>query len=316
MEPRIVFLERDSVKAAFSRPTVAHTWVDYPDTRPADVVERLRDAQIAVINKLRIDAAVLAQLPALRMIALAATGSDNVDLAACRARGIVVSNVRGYADTTVPEHVISLMLALSRNLMAYHQDVRAGRWPQSRHFCFLDHPIRDLRGATLGLVGQGSLGGGVARLAEAFGMQVLWSERPGADRVRAGRVAFGEVLKRSDVLSLHCPLDASTRGMIDRAALQAMKSSAFLINTARGALVDEAALADALRQGLIAGAAIDVLSAEPPPSDHPLLAPDIPNLIVTPHVAWASGEAMAAMAAQVVQNIDAFVRGAPRNCLP
>lgn len=316
MEPRIVFLERDSVKAAFLRPTVAHTWVDYPDTRPADVVERLRDAQIAVINKLRIDAAVLAQLPALRMIALAATGSDNVDLAACRARGIVVSNVRGYADTSVPEHVISLMLALSRNLMAYHQDVRAGRWPQSRHFCFLDHPIRDLRGATLGLVGQGSLGGGVARLAEAFGMQVLWSERPGADRVRAGRVAFGEVLKCSDVLSLHCPLDANTRGMIDRAALQAMKSSAFLINTARGALVDEAALADALRQGLIAGAAIDVLSTEPPPSDHPLLAPDIPNLIVTPHVAWASGEAMAAMAAQVVQNIDAFLCGAPRNCLP
>ncbi|MCZ4304296.1 D-2-hydroxyacid dehydrogenase [Zoogloeaceae bacterium G21618-S1] len=316
MEPRIVFLERGSVKAEFSRPTARHIWVDYPDTRPEDVVDRLRDAQIAVINKLRIDEAALAQLPTLRMIALAATGADNVDLAACRARGIVVSNVRGYADTTVPEHVISLMLALSRNLMDFHQDVRAGRWPMSRHFCFLDHPIRDLRGATLGLVGRGSLGSGVARLAEAFGMQVLWSERPGADQVRAGRVAFDEVLARADVLSLHCPLDAGTRGMIDSVALQAMKSSAFLINTARGALVDEAALANALRQGVIAGAAIDVLSSEPPPSDHPLLAPDIPNLIVTPHVAWASGEAMAAMAAQVVHNIEAFLCGAPKNCLP
>ncbi len=316
MAARIVFLERDSVKADFSRPAAPHTWIDYPDTRPEDVVARLGDAQIAVINKLRIDEAALAQLPHLRMIALAATGSDNVDLAACSARGIVVSNVRGYADTTVPEHVISLMLALSRNLIAYHQDVRAGRWPASRHFCFLDHPIRDLRGATLGLVGRGSLGGGVARLAEAFGMQVLWSERPGADHVRAGRVAFDELLARADVLSLHCPLDVSTRGMINAAALQAMKPSAFLINTARGALVDEAALADALRQGVIAGAAIDVLSVEPPPSDHPLLAADIPNLIVTPHVAWASGEAMSAMAAQVVRNVEAFLAGAPRNCLP
>ncbi|KAA3654473.1 MAG: D-2-hydroxyacid dehydrogenase [Proteobacteria bacterium] len=315
MVPKIVFLERESVRAPFSRPAAAHRWVDYPDTTPDQIVPRLQDAQVAVINKLRIDEAVLAQLPALRMIALAATGSDNVDLAACRARGVVVSNVRGYAVTSVPEHVIGLMLALSRNLVAYQQAVQAGRWPAARHFCFLDYPIRDLRGATLALVGQGGLGEGVARLAEAFGMRVLWSERPGAADVRPGRVAFDEVLRRADVLSLHCPLTAGTRGMIDRAALQAMKPTAFLINTARGALIDEAALAEALRSGEIAGAALDVLSQEPPPADHPLLAPDIPNLILTPHVAWASAEAMQEMAVQVVANVEAFLRGAPSNRL-
>ncbi len=315
MVPKIVFLERDSVRAPFSRPAAAHTWVDYPDTTPAQIVARLQDAQVAVINKLRLDEAVLAQLPSLRMIALAATGSDNVDLAACRARGVVVSNVRGYAVTSVPEHVIGLMLALSRNLVAYQQAVQAGRWPGARHFCFLDYPIRDLRCATLALVGQGSLGEGVARLAEAFGMRVLWSERPGAGTVRPGRVAFDEILRRADVLSLHCPLTDDTRGMIDGAVLQAMKPTAFLINTARGALVDEAALAEALRSGEIAGAAIDVLSQEPPPPDHPLLAPDIPNLIVTPHVAWASAEAMQEMAVQVVANVEAFLAGAPTNRL-
>lgn len=315
MVPRIVFLERESVDTAFSRPDTPHQWVDYPDTLPADIVPRLRDAQVAIINKLRIDDATLAQLPALRMIALAATGSDNVDLDACRARGVVVSNVRGYAVTSVPEHVIGLMLALSRNIVAYQQAVQAGRWPQARHFCFLDYPVRDLRGATLALVGQGSLGEGVARLAEAFGMRVLWSERPGATEVRPGRVAFDDILRRADVLSLHCPLTDDTRGMIDRAALQAMKSTALLINTARGALVDEAALADALRSGEIAGAAIDVLSQEPPPADHPLLATDIPHLILTPHVAWASAEAMQEMAVQVVANVAAFLAGTPINRL-
>ncbi|MBT0962090.1 D-2-hydroxyacid dehydrogenase [Denitromonas iodatirespirans] len=315
MEPRIVFLERGSVAADFPRPAQPHTWVDFPYTSPADIVPRLRGAQVAVINKLRLDAAVLAQLPELRMIALAATGSDNIDLAACRARGLVVSNVRGYAETSVPEHVIGLMLALSRQLIAYHRDVGAGRWPTSRHFCFLDHPMRDLRGATLGLVGQGSLGQGVARLAEAFGMRILWSERPAAAQVRPGRVSFEQMLREADVVSLHCPLNADTRGMIDAAALQAMKPQAFLINTARGALVDEAALAEALRRGDIAGAAIDVLSVEPPPADHPLLAADIPNLILTPHVAWASAEAMQAMAEQVVANIEAFLAASPRNRL-
>lgn len=315
MEPRVVFLERGSVAADFARPSAPHVWVDFPDTAPADIVPRLRGARVAIVNKLRIDAEMLAQLPELGMIALAATGSDNIDLAACRARGVVVSNVRGYAETSVPEHVIGLMLALSRHLLTYHQDVRAGRWPESRHFCFLDHPMRDLRGATLGLVGHGSLGQGVARLAEAFGMRILWSERPGAGQVRPGRTAFDQVLREADVLSLHCPLNDDTRGMIDAAALRAMKPQAFLINTARGALVDEAALADALRRGEIAGAAIDVLSVEPPPADHPLLAADIPNLILTPHVAWASAEAMRAMAAQVVANVEAYLAGAPRNRL-
>ncbi len=313
MKPRIVFLEADSVGVSLRRPSAPHEWIEHAETSAADAAARLAGAHIAIINKLNFDAALLERLPELKMIALAATGTDNVDLAACSARGVVVSNVRGYAATSVPEHAMALMLALSRRLIDYHNDVRAGRWASARSFCFFDHPIVDLQGATLGLVGSGSLGGGVAQRAEAFGMKVLWSERPGASRVRAGHHSFSDVLRRSDVLSLHCPLTEATRHMIDAAALRAMKPSALLINTARGALVDDVALADALRTGEIAGAAIDVLVEEPPPPDHPLLADDVPNLIVTPHIAWASRSAMQTMADQVVDNIDAFLVGAPRN---
>ena len=312
MEPRIVFLDADSVGVPFGRPSAPHAWIEHPQTSAADLPERLAGAHIAIVNKVRIDAKLLDQLPDLKMIAVAATGTDNIDLAACGARGIVVSNVQGYANTTVPEHVMALMLALSRRLIDYHNDVRAGRWAEAASFCFFDHPMIDLQGATLGLVGSGSLGSGVARRAEAFGMRVLWSERPGVTQVREGRRAFAEVLRAADVLSLHCPLTDTTRHMIDAAALRAMKRSALLINTARGALIDEAALADALRTGEIAGAAIDVLSKEPPARDHPLLAADVPNLVITPHVAWATQGAMRALADQVIENIEAFLAGAPR----
>lgn len=315
MGQRIVFLERASVDAPFRAPQIEHEWVEFAETTADQIVPRLRGAHIAIVNKARLGLAELEALPDLKMIALAATGSDNVDLVACRARGIVVSNVRGYAVTTVPEHVMALLLALSRRLFDYTADVAAGRWSRSPNFCFLDYPIRDLRGAMLGIVGSGSLGQGVAELARGFGMQVVFSERPGAGTVREGRVAFDALLGQADVISLHCPLTDDTRHLINARTLAMMKPGALLINTARGALVDEQALADALRAGTIGGAAVDVLSKEPPVTSNPLLAGGIPNLIVTPHVAWASGAAMRAMADQVIDNIDAFMAGNPRNSL-
>ncbi len=315
MTLHIVMLDRDSVGADFRKPAIDHVWREFPATRSGEVVERLQGAEVAIVNKVRLGADEIAQLPALRMVAVAATGSDNVDLAACAARGIVVSNVRGYAVNTVPEHALMLMLALRRRLLAYVRDVAAGRWQRTESFCFYDHSIGDLHGATLGVVGRGGLGSGVARLAEAFGMKVLFAEHKGAAAVREGYVAFDTVLREADVLSLHCPLNASTRNLIGEAELAAMKSSAILINTSRGGLVDEAALVRALREGRIGGAGVDVLSKEPPREGNPLLAPDIPNLIVTPHVAWASREAMQALADQVIDNIEAFAAGVPRNRL-
>lgn len=313
MSIRIVNLEGESIIARFRAPAVTHEWIEYPLTPPERVVERLRGAQVAVINKIRLNAEHLRQLPDLKLVAICATGTDNIDLAACREHGVTVSNVRGYAVNTVPEHAILLMMALRRSLLAYDADVRAGLWAKSGNFCLFGHPVGDLHGATLGIFGRGGLGQGVARLAEAFGMRILWGEHRGADTVREGYTDFATVLRESDVISLHCPLNDATRGMIGRAELQAMKPTAVLVNTARGGLVDEQALADALREGVIAGAGVDVLSQEPPRDGNPLLAPDIPNLIVTPHMAWASATAMQAMTDQVVDNIDAFARGEPRN---
>lgn len=310
---RIVNLEGDSVAASFRAPGIPHEWISYPVTSPEQVVERLTGADVAVINKLRLTGEHLRQLPTLKLVAICATGTDNIDLAACRERGVVVSNVRGYAVSTVPEHAILLMLALRRSLLAYNDDVKNGLWAKSQNFCLFGHPVGDLHGATLGIFGRGSLGQGVARLAEAFGMRVLWGEHRGAGIVRAGYTAFDEVLREADVISLHCPLNDATRGMIGEAELAIMKRSAVLVNTARGGLVDERALADALRAGSIAGAGVDVLSQEPPRDGNPLLASDIPNLILTPHMAWASGAAMQAMTDQVIDNIEAFVRGDPRN---
>lgn len=312
---RIVCLERDAVGAHFRVPSIEHEWREFAMSAQADLVARLEGADVAIVNKLRVGEAELARLPSLRMVAVAATGADNVDLTACTARGIVVSNVRGYAVNTVPEHVLMLMLALRRRLFPYAADVRGGRWERSESFCFFDHPIGDLHGATLGIVGRGGLGTGVARLAQAFGMRVLFAEHKGAATVREGYTDFDTVLREADVLSLHCPLTAQTRGLIGAVEFAAMKPTAILVNTARGGLIDETALAQALREGRLAGAGLDVLSKEPPREGNVLLAPDIPNLIITPHVAWASGEAMQALADQVIDNIEAFAAGMPRNRL-
>jgi glycerate dehydrogenase len=302
----IVFLERGTLRAELRRPAFEHRWVDYDVTRPEEVLERLRGATVAVVNKLPLRADVLAGLPTLKLIAVAATGTDNIDLEFCREHGITVSNVRGYARETLPEHVLMLMLALRRGLFAYRDVVREGAWQRAEQFCVHAAEIHDLHGATLGLFGHGTLGRGVERLALAFGMRVLVAERKGARDVREGRTPFEEVLRRSDVVSLHVPLGAETRRLIGRAELALMKPSAILINCARGGVVDEGALAEALREGRIAGAGVDVLSREPPPDDNPLLAPDLANLIVTPHVAWASREAQQALADQLVENIEAF----------
>ena len=313
---RIVFLEQESIIAQLRQPAFAHEWVSYPKTTPAHVVERLCGATIAIINKAPLSAAAVDALPDLKMVAVAATGTNVIDLDACRARGIIVSNVRGYAEHTVPEHVMALLLALSRNLIAWRETLQAGAWQKSDQFCLFDHPIRDLHGATLGLIGSGSLGSGVARLAEAFGMRVLRAERKGATRVRPGYTAFATVLAEADAISLHCPLTVETQGLIGVAELQAMKKSALLINTARGGIVDEAALIRALQEGWIAGAGFDVLTTEPPPLGHPLLAPELlalPNFLLTPHVAWASRPAMQTLADQLIDNIEAFVAGKPQN---
>ena len=306
---RIVFLERDTLTVEPRRPSFGHEWRDYGSTRPEEVFERLKGATVAVVNKAPLRAEVLERLPDLKLVAVVATGTDNIDLEFCRARGIEVRNVRGYASETLPEHVLMLALALSRNLPGLREDVRAGLWQRSEQFCLHTRAIRDLHGSALGIVGYGTLGRGVERLARAFGMEVLISERKGASGLREGRTSFGEVLRGSDVLTLHAPLNAETRDMIGREELSLMKPAALLINCARGGLVDESALAEALREGRLGGAGVDVLSTEPPAAGNPLLDPDLPNLIVTPHVAWAGRRAQQALADRLVDNIEAFVQG-------
>jgi glycerate dehydrogenase len=310
---RIVFLERDTFKADFRRPAFAHEWTEYAATSSDEVIARLSSATIAICNKVRLGEKELAVLPELRFIAVAATGVDNIDLDYCRKHSISVANVRNYAIQSVPDHVFMLILALSRNLLSYRRDLRSGAWQRATQFCLLDHPILDLHGRTLGIIGYGALGQAVAKLAEAFGMRVMVSEHKGARTVREGRTSFTETLRASDIVSLHCPLTEETRNLIDRAEFEMMRSGALLINTARGGLVCESALVEALRDDLIGGAGFDVLTNEPPREGNPLLEIDLPNFILTPHVAWASRAAMQALADQVIENIEAFVRGIPRS---
>lgn len=312
---KVVFLDRNSFASNIrfaSERLPGCEWVGYPQTLPEEVAQRIAGAEAIVTNKVRIGAELQAEAKKLRLIAAAATGVDNIDVEAARARGIAVCNVRGYAVNSVPEHVMSLLFALRRNLLAYHQAARDGTWSRSEFFCLHSYPIEDLAGSTLGVIGGGTLGQSVARLAQALGMQVLMSEQRGAT-LRTGRVAFEEVLRSSDAITLHLPLTPQTRGLIGKAEFALMKPTALLVNTARGGVVDEAALLDVLRSGKIAGAAMDVLSVEPPPSDHPLLVANLPNLIVTPHVAWASRQAQQKLADEVIENIAAFQRGESRN---
>ena len=312
---RIIFIERNTIQANFRRPDFDHEWIEYPESTAQQVPERIRDATIIISNKLSLSELQLSQAPQVKLIAIAATGSDCVDLEYCRRRGITVCNVRGYAANSVPEHVLMLILALRRNLVAYRQDVREGKWQHSKQFCLLTHPLHDINGGAIGIVGYGAIGKSMARLAKAVGMKVLISEHKNVRDVRAGRTGFAEMLQQSDIVTLHCPLTDDTRDMFGPAEFETMKRNALLINTARGALIQEEALLDALKNGLIAGAAVDCLREEPPTKGNPLLDLDLPNLIVTPHVAWASDEAVQALADQVIDNIQTFVAGRPQNVL-
>jgi glycerate dehydrogenase len=303
---RIVFLDRSTLEANIRRPSFEHEWMEYATTVQAEVVERLRGATIAITNKVPLREAELSRLPGLKFIAVAATGMDIIDLDYCRKRNLPVSNVRNYARHSVPEHVLMLILSLRRNLFHYREEIVRGAWEQATGFCLLTHPIRDLHDSALGLIGYGALGRAVEKLALAFGMRVLISEHKHARTIRTGRVSFEEVLRASDIISLHCPLNDETRGLIGKAEFEMMRSDALLINTARGGLVDEAALVEALRAGLIAGAGFDVLTNEPPREGNPLLELNLPNFILTPHIAWASREAMQALADQLIDNIEAF----------
>lgn len=288
-------------------------WRFYGATAPAEIAARIADAEVVVSNKVVLDAAILAQAPRLKLIAVAATGTNNIDLEAATHHGISVCNIRAYATPSVVQHVFALLLSLTRSLDDYQQAVRRGRWQHSEQFCLLDYPIRELGGLTLGIVGYGELGRAVAEVAEkAFGMRILIAQHPGGE-TQPGRLPLHELLPQVDVLSLHCPLTEATRGLVGEAELALMKPGALLLNTARGGLVDEPALAAALREGRLGGAGIDVLQTEPPTADSPLLAGDIPNLIVTPHIAWASREARQRLTDQLADNIRAFLAGTPQN---
>ncbi len=269
-------------------------------------------ATVVVLNKLRITREAIAAAPALKLIVLAATGTNNVDLEAARERGIGVCNLRDYCTAAVVQHVLGTMLLLTQRLREYDALVRSGAWSRGDQFCLLDFPLRELAGRKLGIVGYGALGKGVARAASlALGMEVWIASRPGGEP-RAGRHDLDELLSQVDVLSLHCPLTTLTQGLIGAPQLARMKPDALLINTARGALVDSQALADALRAGRLGGAAIDVLPQEPPVDGNPLLAPDIPHLIVTPHIAWAAREARQRCLDEMAANVEDLARGGHR----
>ncbi len=283
----------------------------YPQTSTEQLLTHARGAQVLISNKVALHARAIAALPELRCILVAATGVNMVDLAAAKAAGIVVCNAQGYAGTAVPQQVFALVLQLTNHIQSYHQAVQQGLWSQSPQFCLHLQPIEELANKTMTLVGYGDLGQATARLAEAFGMKVLIAERPEATAIRAGRVAFETALREADLLSLHCPLTDTTAQLINAQTLSWMKPTALLINTARGGLIDEVALAEALTKGALAGAALDVLSTEPPTIEHPLLNSSVPNLIITPHVAWASRQAMQRLAVQLSENLQAFIHQQP-----
>lgn len=279
----------------------------YAHSSADELPARLQDADIAIVNKCRLDAALIAKLPRLKAIMVAATGMDNIDLEAARTAGIQVFNVTDYAGTAVPQHVFALLLALSNQLFSYSTAVQRGDWSRSQSFCLLDYPIFELAGKTMVIVGYGVLGQATAALARAFGMRVLIAERPSATEIRPGRLAFSAALAEADIVSLHCPLTADTRHMINKTSLAGLKTGAVLINTARGALIEPNALLEALKTGQVGAAALDVLSTEPPPASDPLLNCKLPNLLITPHIGWASREARTRMVLKIADNIRGFL---------
>lgn len=313
---RAVFLDLDSVDRGDLDLTrlkqCADDWRMHGLTMPTQTAERIADAEIAITNKVVLDRELLARAKKLRLICISATGANNVDLVAAKELGIAVTNVAGYSTPSVVQHVFAVLLTLVTRLDDYRNAVRRGDWQAAELFCMLDYPITELPGLRLGIVGYGALGQGVAKVAEAFGMEVLLANRPGAS-LQEGRIPLDQLLPQVDVLSLHCPLTDQTRDLIGPAELAAMKPGAILINTARGGIVDETALAEALRSGHLGGAGVDVLSKEPPRDGNPLLDPDLPNLVITPHSAWAGRASRQRVLEEMAENIEAFYRGESRN---
>jgi len=286
------------------------SWTVYGNCPASEVVERIGDAEIVMTNKTVVDAATLSQAPNLKLITLPATGTNVVDLVAASEQGVVVCNAVNYGTASVVQHVWALILALTTNLQSYSRGVMDGSWGESEMFCLLQYPVRELEGKTLGIVGAGDLGRGVAKIAQAFGMQVIFAALPERNHLDdLPRLALHELLPRVDILSLHCPLTPQTKGLISSAELALMKTSALLINTARGPLIDEPALKQALVKGEIAGAGLDVLSAEPPVGGNLLIDNAVPNLIITPHSAWIAAESRQRLMGQMVENISAFLEG-------
>ncbi len=313
MSLKIAVLERETL---VSRPFAfefAHQLREYSSAESADPAACIAGADIVVCNKIPLTAAHIAANPQLKLIAVAATGVNNIDLAAACAAGITVCNIRAYGNESVAEHAFMLMITLMRNLPAYQRDVAAGLWQNSPFFCHFGAPMRDLNGKTLAIFGRGGIGNTLAGYARAFNMQVIFGEHKHAEQVRDGYVAFDEAIRRADVVSLHCPLNEQTANMIDEAELQQMKPGAVLINCGRGGLVNETALVAALKYGQLGGAGFDVLTEEPPRNGNPLLKAHLPNLIVTPHMAWGSTEAQNRLFDILVENIRSFVAGKPQN---
>lgn len=287
-------------------------WTYWPTTRPEETAARTKGARILVSNKVVLDRTLLQSCRNLELICIAATGTNNIDLDAARELGVRVCNVAGYSTPSVVQHVFAMILNLTTRQPEYAQAVASGRWQQSDQFCLLDYPFRELSGRRIGIVGYGELGQAVARVANAFDMEVILANRPGSSPT-PGRISLHDLLPQVDILSLHCPLTAQTRGLIGAREFELMRPEALLINCARGGIVDEYALALALQSGMIGGAGIDVLGQEPPTNDNPLLAPGIPNLILTPHVAWASRESRQRLINEVAANIEAYLTGIDRN---
>ncbi|MXN87652.1 2-hydroxyacid dehydrogenase [Pasteurella canis] len=309
---KIVFLDSTAIPKhiPIPRPSFEYQWIEYEHTSGNEVIERMQDAEIAVTSKVVFNREVMQQLPQLKLIAITATGTNNVDLVAAKELGITVKNVTGYSATTVPEHVLGLIYALKHSIMSWYRDQLVAKWADSKQFCYFDYPITDVKGSTLGIFGKGCLGTEVGRLAAAVGMNVLYAEHKDATSCREGYTPFEDVLKQADIVTLHCPLTETTQNLINKDTLALMKKGAFLINTGRGPLVDEKALVEALESGHLGGAALDVLVKEPPEKTSVIVqaATRLPNLIVTPHIAWASDSAVMTLVRKVTQNIEDFVK--------
>ncbi|MEZ9338831.1 D-2-hydroxyacid dehydrogenase [Vibrio splendidus] len=313
---KVVFLDRATIPSQIHLKPLSfeHEWLEYDFTAPDLVAERVLDADVIITNKVVLNADNLSQAQQLKLIAVSATGVNNVDVDYCNEKNIAVANIQGYATQSVPEHVIAMLFTLKRNLVGYHQDIEAGEWQKDKQFCFFTHPIQDVAGSTLGLIGSGSLGQATAILAKAIGMKVIFAERKGADSCREGYLPFDTVLQQADAISLHCPLTKATRDLISERELAMMKPNAVLVNAGRGGLVDEQALVEALKNQEIAGAGMDVFTQEPADNSNPLLANShLPNLLLTPHVAWGSDSSIQKLSDILIDNIDAFASGKPQN---